>query len=537
MPNFTPPRPRMSEWLALHPGKPAPNRFTERLYSDSTIDAPSVVSNYEYLLGALRSRAPGQHSSNTQVLANQLTSGIFLAINTQQKQVEISEWKIMEKTHDKKVGDKELDENDPCVQFFQDPNNEDEWVDVASGDCQQLGLTGMALNWIPKLHEKHLPDEMYMVPTATALPWPPSPVYPHGSYLIQPYYPYGPFSTIPSYQSAAGARIPAEQIVRIKNIHPLLRYDGYAVLTAIQRHVDTVNMIDFARWSVQQRGIDPTVAMTFDPALFNPQTTDLVRIRKQIEAVAAGPANAGKILFNPLGGTISKISNTPSEMAWKEGWEQLMSFELACFGTPKAVAGLNDDTSYANLYASLKQSNILTMAPLLGRICRPMNKQVVRPWFGKDLYLKMEPQRIDDRDLLEKQLQTDLQAKIRRKNEWRVLRGLPPIEGPEGDEWVGPGPLEQKPGMDAMASQQQPLASTKIGDKDESRLQMHRDEIQGKPTNATDGRGSLGSRKSYDADRLADILDRAKVNGHAVPIEDYDDGAAAYLKNGKHHRS
>lgn len=384
--------------------------------------------------------------------------------------------------------------------------------------------------------ELEAPSEMYVIPTATCLPWPPSPVYPHGSYLIQPFYPHGMFSTIPSYQSAAGARIPGEQIIRIKNQHPFLRYDGYAVLTAMSRQVDTIEGIDLARWAVQQSGVDPTIAIEWDPELVNPQTTDLARLRQQMEAVYAGPKNAGKIMFSPFGGKVTKLSTSPSEMAWTEGFDQLLSFILAAFGTPKSVAGMSDDTSYATLFASLKQYYILSLCPLLRKISGKITKHVLREFFGDLLYLTLTPERIDDRDLLEKQLSLDLQAGIRRKNEWRKLRDLPPIPGPEGEEWVTAGGKggegEQGNPLAAMIGKPNGKPREKPGGMDNEPEELREEEgrmDQDRPRNEA-GRGALGPRKSMSANRLADVLDRAKVNGTAHAINGYDDGAAKYLK-------
>lgn len=95
--------------------------------------------------------------------------------------------KIMERTGDVQSGDVQLEFTEPAVSFFEDPNNEDTWGGLSYSMGQQLGLTGMGLVWCPTLDENEPPTEMYVLPTASCLPWPPSPVYPHGSYLVQPY--------------------------------------------------------------------------------------------------------------------------------------------------------------------------------------------------------------------------------------------------------------------------------------------------------------------------------------------------------------
>lgn len=347
----------------------------------------------------------------------------------------------------------------------------------------------------------------------------------------------GPFSSIPSYQSAAGARIPAEQIIRINAIqHPLLRYAGYSVLTAMSRQVDTVEAIDLARWNVQQKGVDASIVITFDPQLLNPNQVDLDRLRKQIEAVASGPTNAGKILFAPTGGDVSRISNTPAEMAWVEGWSQLVDFGLAAFGTTKSVAGMQSDDSFGSLTARLKQYDILSLGPHLRKIARKMTKNLIRPYFGDLLYMLLKAERIDDKDLLEKQLATNIAAgNVMKVNEFRKLRGLPPVPGPDGEAMIGMGKGQQQPGG-IIGDKDAPGGVPNQGGGDRKPMDPERRELERQRPKVPGGEGTLGPRKAFipmGTERLATILEKAKTNGCAVPIGAYNDGATEYLrKNG-----
>lgn len=516
--------------------------FTGRLHNDTVVDSAAAARDFDYLLGALRSKAPGMWVDNKVELTRHFTSSIFLALNTMCNQAAAAEMRIMEITDDPEVGDVELGWDEPAVQLFDQPNGDDDGPDYIYSTTQQLGLTGSALLWYPGMGDDSdpswSPTESYVIPTATALPWPPSPVYPNGSYLVQPYWPYGPFSTVPSYQSAAGARIPAEQIVHIKNQHPLLRYSGYSALTAMQRQVDTIEAIDLSRLTTQQKGVDCTVALTMDPEILKPNQIDMERLRKQIEAVAAGPQNAGKILFIPAGIKADKISNAPAEMAWTEGWNQELGIILAAFGTPKAVAGMSDDTSFANLFASLKQYYILSLQPLLRKLGwkrgGKLTRRILRPYFGSRLYLSLTPERIDDRDLLEKQLSLDVQAgNVRKVNEYRKHRGLPPLDGPEGEAFVGK--QQDKEGGEipvGMTGKPEDLQSGYEGDRTHGRLNSPLANERNRTKNPA-GKHAIGPRKSYHEDRLAAALDTAKHNGHASRIDKYDDGAAEFLRKSR----
>lgn len=487
----------------------------DKLPKDSVIDAPSTVANFEYLLAALRSKAPGQWSQNLLELSRHFTSAAYLAINTLANQASSAEIHVFERTPDPHEADIELPWTEPCVRLLENPNNDDSAGDLWYQVTQQLSLTGIALVWKPTYNEYQIPEELYTITSSSALPWPPSPIYPHGSYLIQPYYPYGPFSTVPSYQSAAGARIPAEQIIRIKNHHPVLRYDGYAVLTAMQRQMDVVESIDLARWTTQQKGVDPTLSVEFDPEVYNPDVTDFKRLRVQLEALYAGPQNAGKLMFNPIGSKLSKVSNSPSEMAWQEGWEQLVKFVLAAYGTPSAVTGMADASSYASLYASLRQFHLISLCPLLSKIDTKFTSQLLRPYYGEDLYLQLKARNITDEDMEIKKLSMVLPANVLRRNELRKFLDLAPIKGPEGDEWVGKASIKEEA----------PAPNPE---------QAHEVEQMDRPENPQ-GQGSAPGQRmkahKIREDKLATLLDDMKHKGLAFPP---DDTKKTFSMNGKH---
>jgi phage portal protein BeeE len=235
--------------------------------------------------------------------------------------------------------------------------------------------------------------------------------------------------------------------------------------------------------------------MTFDPNIFDPDEADLTRLRAQLEALYAGPHNAGKILFNPYGSSVTKLSNTPADMAWCEGWGQLVDFILASYDVPKSVAGLQDSVSYATLYSSLRQFYLLSLNPLLNKIAARFNKHLVRPFFGPDLLLELRGQKIDDENIEELRFANDLKCGARTINERRKYLGLDPKPWGEERAWATNEP------QDLPAKN-----SESPSDPDERAVESTR------PTNPL-AAGSLGPRKS-----LLDALEKHKTNGTVMPI-------------------
>ncbi len=284
----------------------------------------------------------------------------------------------------------------------------------------------------------------------------------------------------------------------------------------MSRIVDTVESIDLARWNTQQKGPDPSLAFTFDPEVMMPGKTDLVRLRAQLEAVASGPNNAGKMFFVPVGTSVTKLSNTPAEMAWESGWEQLMNFELAAYGVPKGVAGMEDDTSYAGLFARLKQFNIGSLIPHLGKISGRFNKRVIAPCFGRELYMTLTPERIDDKELAIREADILMRGGVLKKNELRLMFDMPPLEGPEGEEFVEAG--AQKP--EDVINQNGEKPQGKLDKLGPERRREEEEITNSRPRNNA-GKNALGPRKSMmPPERLAAILDNAKVNGHVTAVDD-----------------
>jgi hypothetical protein len=461
----------------------------------------------DQLLTALRSKAPGQWSQNVFELSRHFTSATFLALNTLATHASDSTFSVVERVDDPDApnGEVELPWYDPVHQFFENPNPNDTFSDLMYQAMQQKGLTGMAMAWTPPAETDDEPAEMYVLPTANCWPLPASPDFPHGAYRVLPY-PFGLLSA-PIGQIAAGAIIPAEQVTRIKNHHPYLRYDGYAILTAISQQVDTLEAIDVSRNTTMQQGCEQTLALEAVAGQIadDPSEEDVKRLRKQFELLYAGPKNSGKLLLPPRGWKVSQVSTVPRDMAWQEGWSQILDFVLAGFGVPKAVAGLQEAVSYATLYSSLRAFCLFSLGPNVRQVNRGWNKHIVHPAWGRRLMLKIAPPEFVDETLEETKLANDLKCGAILYREYRKRRGYDAIDepwvndrayatfNPAGEQPAGPDGGEG--GKDAGPESGAPMLNDPHVDN-------------ARPT------------KSVRAERLAIALERAKTNGHAKPIKD-----------------
>lgn len=468
----------------------------------------------ELLRDALSTRAPGQWFTNKIALAQAMRGVVYLAVNTLATQFSAARPVLYELTDDEmdEDGKIRLSRHDPMYNLIRHPNPLDTWADVAYQMSMQLDTTGMSLVWMPPDDEGFEPQEMYVIPTGTALPLPRSLQYPQGAYRVVPYY-ASAFAVAPNYNAGAGAVIPAEQVVTVRNHHPLLRWEGYAVLTAVSLSVDTITGIDQSRFAGMQQGCEQTIALELDAATQMPDVEGMRRIREEWQKVYAGAKNYGKIVLTPPGAKINNFSTEPDKMAWQEGWAQIADFILAAYQTPKAITGMSGDLNYATLYASLRQFHWMSLDPRLSKFGGALTKHWINPVYGAEYVLELEAKKIDDDQLKQTKLKNDMACGAITYQEYRREQGYPDLD-PKTHPWV----------LERVSASSSPKEATATGDSHDEPKQDPTVEAS-RPDNRL-GDGAAGPRKGAEGwlrrrgDLLADAFEHHKTNGtiHAADV-------------------
>lgn len=514
---------RLSKWLNdERPGAGAAKDLSRGTMVQST------PFQTDLLLDSLRSRAPGIWATNKIALAQSMRGLPYLAINTLATQFAAAKPVLYQEVDDEldEDGRIRLSRSDPMYRVLKKPNPLETWGDVAYQMSQQLDTTGMCLIWLPTessttgQDDGFEPQEMYVIPTGTAFPLPRSPQYPEGAYRVIPYYNTSFFMVAPNYNAGSGAVIPAEQVVVVKNHHPLIRWEGYAVLTAISQSVDTINAVDQSRFATMMQGCEQTVALELDAQTTNPDTADMRRIREEWQKVYAGAKNAGKLVITPPGGKLSKFSTEPDKMAWQEGWSQLADLILACYQTPKAITGMSGDLNYATLYASLRAFYLMSLNPRLAKFSGGLTQLWLQPTYGDEFLLELEAKKVDDEQLEQSKVANAQKSGSITHQELRRLNGWADLD-PYKHPWVlerafaATGPAADKPKEAPPEGQQQDPAV------EASRPDNPQGEGSGGPREGEPGK-SLGDVLLSRGDRLATAFERHKTNG------------SIFSTNGKH---
>lgn len=369
--------------------------------ANSWTQSAAYTNAIKRLLEAQRSMAPGGWSDDRYEQSRHFTGTVYTAVGCLMRQMGQAEFQVFHKDPSHPDGKRPADGDHKLVQLLEKPNKQDSFGQWMTRCEQQIDLTGTALTWmVPNV--LGTPMELYCIPTAIAVPQPAINVdFPDGFYRIQPLYPYGPFSSYPTPNSAVGAPVPAQWMMRFLLPHPLLRYEGYSPLTGMRLEIDQLEQMNRSRWYSMKRSINPSAVLNFDEveglaAGLPPEEVD--RIHAEWEQFQ-GTENHGKMIVGFPGSKLEQFGTTPKDMDYPAGWDQMMNFVLGGgFGITKPAAGMVEDSSYSNLYATLKQLHLLTLQPRCDMFASDITRTLA-PFFGDDLIVEIRCRRIDDHDI------------------------------------------------------------------------------------------------------------------------------------------
>ncbi|WP_010588281.1 phage portal protein [Schlesneria paludicola] len=335
-----------------------------------------------------------------------------------------------------------LSSEHPLVQLLKRPNPYESGASFRYRQAQQIRLTGTCLVWnVP--NRAGMTCERYVIPTGMASPVSPTQELPAGGWRISPVASrYTPivgdgFVDGPSWYRILGQIVDARQVQVIRLPHPWYLDDGQSPLSAGAKWVDAGEAVDTARFHQLRNGIDPSIVWNLPPDV-SPDQDEIDRLQMKISSKYGGPTNVGRVMVAQNGTSITPLSVSPKEMCYSEGFQDFKAAILALHQTPPVAVGLQEPGAYAAYNASMKAWRHAAIQPLCDMIAES-ETEYLAPQFGEGLTVEIESDTVDDTELIERQLQNDLAAKTRTRNEWRAVRGMPPLPGPLGEELVGIG--------------------------------------------------------------------------------------------------
>ncbi len=374
-------------------------------------------------------------------------TGVQRAMSTAGAQESDEEWEPVPSNH-------------PIRELFEYPNDQDSIGDILYKHWFQWALTGSCFEWCPP-NGFDEPSRIFNIPTVLTFALPVTPQYPAGAWRVMPQTSLGAYAVIPGNSSAAGAIIPAQEMVVDRNPHPWVAYDGYSKFQAAATQLDVVKQIDLMRSSAAQNGVEPSLVIIAPPGF---PTEEAVKLENKINARYSGPYSIRKVMVmagakaGTEGMQVMPWSRGPNETGGFETWEQMVGFLSALWGVPRAVSGLVDASSYAQLFAALKQFHTLGLIPFARKIAQVWSKKILWPTWGRNYRAQIDVPAIDDRDSLRADL--DLLGKYQavRVNEIRKKLGFPAIPGSDGEAMVGQAAQKQAMELEEAKSKNIPQA-------------------------------------------------------------------------------
>lgn len=229
----------------------------------------------------------------------------------------------------------------------------------------------------------------------------------------------------------SATRMPAENIIHIRTMHPLDDHYGLGCLGAASGAVAIHNAA--AKWnkSLLDNAARPSGALVFESGEHNVLSAEQHdRLKEELTASFQGAGNAGRPMLLEGGLQWQSMALTPAEMDFA-GLKEAAAREIAlAFGVPPVLLGLPGDATYANYREANRALWAQSILPLAGKILDAVSEGL-RPWFA-ELKLAVDldaiPALSEDRERLWAQVAA---ADFLTANEKRLAIGMAEIDEPK----------------------------------------------------------------------------------------------------------
>jgi len=335
-----------------------------------------------------------------------------------------------------------VDSSHPLYRLLSRPNPEWSGSTFIYALAQQISSTGVGLVWAIR-NGAGIPVELYVIPTGLAIPRLPTPAYPNGSYYITPISTWGVAPNdvwsdgVIGQAMLTGAEVDKRDVKKICWPHPFFLTDGLSPMSAGSLWVDLGNEMDRASWYRFQNAERPGMIFKRDKDI-DPDPADVAQFREDLKADAAGTPNTGKHLILPPGIEPVNWNNTERELEFVDSRPQIRDMNLALHGLTPISFGFAEAQAYAAYWAAIKQTTELSVQPLLGLIGGELTELLGTAFQDGRYEITYNAPAIDDPQLLENRLQTDIDAgNVLLVKEYRAMRGLPLLGDERDDQFVG----------------------------------------------------------------------------------------------------
>lgn len=345
---------------------------------------------------------PGQTTANAFAQVDNYIGAPYIAINAILKACSGATFKVMKRAEGdlvkKSLGGDEIESdewqpaprNHPACRLLDYPNPTQTLSSLFCDYVLMLKLTGRAFLWAVPGKKTGKPVRLWVLRTP----------YVQAGYQISEQYPKGNWQVnIPQpmtygYSQAGVIWLDAREVCDQRYTHPRYPWSGYSPLQAGALQIDALTGISQARKSMMDRGSTLDGMVSISGATFD----QLTQYKAELDQKYSGQARGGRIMVTS-GDDIKAVALNgfaPKDMAFSDGYDQLTKFVSSLMGTPGQITGIVDAQSYASFYAAQLQFQTTELQPLCKDVAEYLTLQLIRPHWGPDYKLVIEPPRIDD---------------------------------------------------------------------------------------------------------------------------------------------
>lgn len=389
----------------------------------------------------------------------------------------------------------QVSQDHPLYRILLNPNGPDVawtfWYKV----MMYLELTGAAYMWAPpaKINVDDRPSQLWVLPSQWVYEIPGKDQL-IGEYEIRP-----TNSVMVDAVGAFGAgwfpgaggieRRPASEIIKIAYPSPFSIIDGYSPVGAIGAWIDVSNNIDRSRVQTFANGAFPGVALEMDKDVANPDQEEIARVKSRFREAYQGVRNTGEVVVLSPGIRVVPFSRTNVEMDYAASADQVRGSLMSAHRVPQSIAGLVEQSTYANADASRANFYGSCLKPKLTLAGQVLTEKLAKR-YNDDLVIYWDDPTPNDPEMRLRKYETMHRNSVVTPNEWRQAEGFEPWEH-GGDDPVG-NPMSAQPlgwatGEQPMDQMQQLMGGGGMGG------------------GMGDG-GGMGGEQTGDAGDIADIF-------------------------------
>ena len=372
----------------------------------ATADRPSMTP-YSSVVGAIS----GSTSKQEQLQAIALSSWVFAVVDKIATGTASPQWQLYK-------GDDEIEKH-PFLDFWEKPNPFMTGAQFREIGAQHFELTGET--WWAKVYTRGQVSELWPLRPDRVRP------IPHAEKFLAGYL----------YQIGA-ERVPYEpdDIVSIRRPHPYDPYRGIGPIENLMMDLQSERQASVWTRNFYVNNASPGGVVQMEE---NMSDSEFDKFRSRWEIMHKGVNNAHRVAFLEGGMEWKDARLSQRDMQFVD-WRKLnRDVIIGAWGLPGAVLGISETVDRAASESAEAMFARWVVVPRLNRIREAVNMHLLPLW-GEGLRLDYVNPVPDDRALDLQEATQGYTAGFVTLNEARIKLDLPPLDGPEGDEFKAPAP-------------------------------------------------------------------------------------------------